>query len=177
MVGIAVWGYNSSRPGRQDGLGAVATVAGVAGSLCLGQQNRQRPATREAAPIGDSFLLISALLKSLPPPPNRAPRRTDAKTHDPMGGCFPCEPWRNTAAPHCRSCAYTSGLRCCETFNLVRHREGEMTVLSEDFYLPLELSVWLDSVHLPIRLTLQKECRAGHWEPGPSPQFLFRFHP
>lgn len=45
---------------------------------------------------------------------------------------------------------------------VVRHREGEMTVLSEDFYLPLELSVWFDSVHLPIRLTLQKECRAGY---------------
>lgn len=171
MVWIAVWGYNSSRPGRHGGLGAVATAAGAADSLCLGQQNRQRPATREAAPIGDSFLLISSLLKSLPPPPNRAPGRTDAKTHDPMGGRFPCEPWWNTAAP-CRSCAQTSGLRCCETFNLVRHREGERTVLSEDLYLLLELSVWLDFVHLPIRLTLQKECRAGHWEPGSSPQFL-----
>lgn len=32
-VWIAVWGYNSSWPGRHGGLGAVATVAGVAGGF------------------------------------------------------------------------------------------------------------------------------------------------
>lgn len=34
---------------------------------------KQTKATSEAAPVGDSFLLISALLKTLPPPQTEVP--------------------------------------------------------------------------------------------------------
>lgn len=144
--------------------------------LFLDQQNRERWTTSEASPVGDFFLLISALLKSLPPP------QTELLGEQMLKHIIPWEDiFHASLIEHCCSmsllCAHTSGLRCCETFNLVRHREGEMTVWSEDLYLQMELSVWLESVHLPIRLTSQKACRAGHWEPGPRPQFLFRFQP
>lgn len=164
MTRKAWWTWGSGRSGRQFVY------------LFLDQQSRQRPATSEAAPVGDSFLLISALLKTLPPPQTELPGDQMLKHRITWEDVFHTSlDW--TLLLHVAPSAHTSGLRCCETFNLVRHREGEMTVLSEDLYLRLELLVWLESAHLPIRLTWQRVCRAGHWEPGPSPQFLFRFHP
>lgn len=109
--------------------------------------------------------------------PNRAPRRTDAKTHDPMGGRFPWEPWLNTAAP-CRSCVLIH-----QVSGVVRHlilwdTEKEKRLFCQKIYISswscrcgLTLSIFQSDGHG------RKSVGQGAESPGPGLSFCSGFIP